>query len=179
MIKSMATPRGTIVIREATLADAAQFRELRLSALEDSPTAFSADLQTNLDHPLSLWESRLRPDSYGTIFFAEHNAQLIGMTGVRQGESAKTRHGALIWGVYVRPQWRGLRVAPELIQTACFWAKARRVETVKLAVVTTNTPAIRCYERLGFETYGVEPRAIFHKGIYYDEYLMLRELGGS
>lgn len=179
MIKSLDTPRGTLIIREATMADVVPFRELRLFALEESSTAFSADLQTNRDHPLSLWENRLRPDPYGTIFFAEHDSKLIGMTGVHQGESSKTKHGALIWGVYVRPEWRGLHIAEGLIQAGCEWAKERGVEVVKLAVVTANTSAVQCYERCGFAVYGTEPKAIRHEGFDYDEYLMLRPLGNS
>ena len=179
MIKSLQTPRGAIVIREGTLADVVQYRELRLFALQDSPTAFSADYQINLNHPMSFWENRLRPDPHGTIFFAEHDSQLIAMTGVRQGESAKTKHAALIISVFVRPEWRGLHIAEELIESSCEWAKARGAEIVKLAVVTTNTSAVRCYERIGFKTYGVEPRAILYQGVYYDEYSMLRSLAIS
>lgn len=176
MIRYIDTPRGTIVIREGTLADAVQYRELRLFALEESPTSFSADLQINRNLPMSHWENRLRPDPHGMIFFTEHASQLIGMTGVRLGESSKTRHAALIISVFVRPEWRGLHIAERLIGSGCEWAKERGAEMVKLAVVTTNTSAVRCYERCGFTVYGTEPCAILYEGIYYDEYLMSRSL---
>ncbi len=179
MIRSISTPRGTIIIREANLADVVQFREMRLFALQDSPTSFSADYHTNLNHPMNFWEGRLMPDAYGTIFFAEYNSQLIGMTGIRQGETPKTKHGAYIWGVYIRPEWRGLHIAEELIKTCIEWAKAREVDIAKLGVVTTNASAIRCYERCGFKTYGTEPCCIFYEGIYYDEYLMFKNLSDS
>jgi RimJ/RimL family protein N-acetyltransferase len=179
MIKSIQTLRGAVVIREANLADAIQFRELRLNALQDSPTAFSADYKTNLNHPMGFWESRLTFDEHGTLFLAEHNSQLIGMTGIRKGESPKTKHNALIWGVYVRPAWRGLHLAEELITICIEWAKARGAEIVKLGVMTDNTSAIRCYERCGFTVYGTEPRGIFYEGKYYDEYLMSKVLHGS
>jgi RimJ/RimL family protein N-acetyltransferase len=48
------------------------------------------------------------------------------------------------------------------------------MEVVKLAVVTTNTAAIRCYARLDFKVYGVEPQAICHQATFYDELLMIR-----
>lgn len=176
MIKSLDTLRGTVIIREGTLADVVQYRELRLFALEESPTAFSADLQTNRNLPMSHWENRLRPDPHGTMFFAEHDAKLIGLTGVRQGESAKTRHAALIISVFVRPEWRGLHIAERLVESGCRWAKERGAEMVKLAVMTTNTSAVRCYERYGFTVYGTEPRAILYEGVYFDEYMMWRSL---
>ena len=118
-------------------------------------------------------------DEHGVIFFAEVNSKLIGMTGIRKGESTKTKHGAYIWGVYIHPEWRGLHIAEELIRTCIDWAKERGVEIVKLGVVTTNASAIRCYERCGFTIYGTEPRGIFYDGRYYDEYLMFKLLDVS
>jgi RimJ/RimL family protein N-acetyltransferase len=174
--QTVETSRGFITIREAALSDVAQFRELRLHALQNAPTAFSADYDVNLNHPMSFWEGRLNFDEYGIIFFAQHGNKLIGMTGIRKGESPKTNHSAFIWGVYVRPEWRGLHIAEVLIETSIQWAKAREVNLVKLGVVTCNTRAVRCYERCGFAIYGLEPRGIFYEDQYYDEFLMSRDL---
>lgn len=177
MNKSLNTARGILLIREANPVDALRFRELRLEALQDSPIAFSADYQQNLNHPPKYWQDRLtmQPDE-ATIFLAEHEARLIGMTGIMRSSSPKTRHSAWVWGVYVSPAWRGLRVADELIH-ACFeWAKPRRIVLAKLGVAAVNQPAIKCYQRCGFKTYGTEPRAVFYAGKYYDEYLMSVDL---
>ena len=173
MNRSITTPRGPIFIRDATPADAMLFRELRLEALQDSPIAFSADYQQNLNHSAKYWEDRLTLEKdEATILLAEHEGKLLGMTGIARGGSPKTRHGAWIWGVYVTPEWRGLRVAEELINSCLTWARARNIVLVKLGVAATNISAIRCYERCGFSTYGTEPRAIFYEGKYYDEFLM-------
>jgi ribosomal protein S18 acetylase RimI-like enzyme len=177
--KTFETLRGTIIIRESTPADLMQYRDLRLSALLDSPTAFSADYELNLNQPMSFWEGRVKPDEYGKLFFAEYESQLIGMTGIRQGELPKTRHGGYIWGVYVRSEWRGLHIAEVLIETCTNWAETREINIVKLGVMTNNTSAVRCYERCGFTTYGTEPRGILYEGKYYDEYLMSRSLDNS
>jgi len=179
MIQSINTTKGTVIIREANLADAIQLRDLRLNALQDSPTAFSADYQTNLNHPMEYWQDRLREDKDSTLFFAEYDHHLIGMTGIAHGRSPKTEHSAGIWGVYVRPEWRGLRIAETLIEICCEWGKSRGVEAVKLAVIAANKPAIRCYERCGFTTYGTEPNALLYEGQYYDEYLMSKMLDDS
>ena len=168
--------RGTINIREATPSDVIQYRELRLGALQDSPTAFSADYLVNLNKPMSFWEGRLSFDEHGIIFFATVENNLIGMTGVRRGESPKTKHSAGIWGMYVHPEWRGLHIAEGLIETCVSWAKLRHVNISKLGVTTTNLSAIRCYERCGFTIYGKEPRAMLYEGKFYDEYLMSRNI---
>jgi ribosomal protein S18 acetylase RimI-like enzyme len=176
---SLSTSRGSVLIREAKPADASRYRELRLEALLDSPTAFSADYQVNLSHPMSFWEGRLTSDEYGIMFFAEQENTLLGMTGIRKGETPKTKHGAYVWGVYVRPAWRGLHVAKALIEICVHWARARGVVILKLGVMANNQAAIRCYERCGFTVYGTEPRALFYEGQYYDEFLMYSSLDDS
>jgi ribosomal protein S18 acetylase RimI-like enzyme len=180
MNRSITTPRGMITIRDATRADAMPYRQLRLEALQDSPIAFSADYQQNVNQPAKYWEDRLTmEEDEATLFLAEHEGRLIGMMGIGRGGSPKTRHGAWIWGVYVKPDWRGLRIAEELINSCFTWAKARKILLVKLGVAATNKPAIRCYERCGFSTYGTEPRAIFYEDKYYDEFLMSHPLDNS
>jgi ribosomal protein S18 acetylase RimI-like enzyme len=173
MNKSLKTTRGEIVIREADPGDATAFRELRLYALQDSPTAFSADYQKNFHHALDYWQDMLtmHPDE-STIFLAEHEHTLLAMTGIVRGGSPKTRHSATIWGVYVMPEWRGLHLAEELIRACFTWARARRIVASKLGVTATNTSAIRCYERCGFKITGTEPRAVYYDGQYHDFYTM-------
>lgn len=180
MIRSFATPRGTIVIREANIADAPSFRELRLEALQNSPIAFSADYQKNFSHPAKYWEDLLSPHlEESTMLIGEHEGQIMAMTGVMRGGSPKTRHSAWIWGVYVTPDWRGLHIAGEIIHTCIDWAKSMNVVIAKLGVAAVNQPAIRCYERCGFKIYGTEPRAVLVDGKYYDEHLMFKSLDDS
>ena len=173
MIKSIKTSRGTIVIRQSNLADEWNFRDLRLEALQDSPTAFSMDYQHSLSYPTKYWEDSLTmDDNESAIFFAENDGKLLGMTGIARGRSPKTHHGADIWGVYVTSSWRGLHIAEELIRSCIEWAKTRGIVILRLAVVATNKSAIRCYERCGFTTYGTEPRSLLYEGKFYDEFLM-------
>jgi ribosomal protein S18 acetylase RimI-like enzyme len=173
MNESLHTARGEISIREANPEDAILFRELRLYALQDSPTAFSADYQRNQSHPLQYWQDMLTMHAdESTIFVVEHEKDLIGMTGIARGGSPKTRHSATVWGVYVRPEWRGLHIAEALIH-ACFrWARERKILAARLGVTATNTSAIRCYERCGFRITGTEPRAVYYEGQYHDFYTM-------
>ncbi len=176
---NLETRLGSVLVREATVSDAENFRELRLDALQDSPIAFPADYTVYVNHPRSFWESRLKTDEMATVFFAEHENQLIGMTGIRRGELPKTKHSATIWGVYVRPAWRSIRIAESLIEACLAWAKSNDVNIVKLGVTAASTSAVRCYQRCGFIIYGTEPRGIFYDGHYYDGYLMYRPLDNS
>jgi ribosomal protein S18 acetylase RimI-like enzyme len=48
------------------------------------------------------------------------------------------------------------------------------VEQVTLTVVADNASAIALYSAMGFERYGVEPRALKSERGYADEVLMVR-----
>jgi RimJ/RimL family protein N-acetyltransferase len=168
---------NTILIRTAKTSDAPAFRQLRLQALREHPEAFSSDYAVNAAHPDSFWEGRLAEmGEQGMLFFALHEENLVGMCGIQRDYSPKTCHSAMIWGVYVQPLWRSQQLAGKLIASCLDWAGAHKVTIVKLAVVTTNTAAIRCYARSGFQVYGVEPAAILSNGVSYDELLMARPL---
>ncbi|MFZ5821132.1 MAG: GNAT family N-acetyltransferase [Chloroflexota bacterium] len=169
------TPRGAIAIRPARPTDAQAYRSLRLEALRNHPEAFSADHAANEMNPPAYWEDRLRAlGKDDMIYFAAHQAALVGMCGVYRGSSPKIQHSGLIWGAYVQPAWRGLHIAEHLIAACMEWGREQGIRVVKLAVVASNIPAIRCYTRCGFEVYGTEPQAIFYDGVMYDELLMAR-----
>jgi RimJ/RimL family protein N-acetyltransferase len=171
------TPYGDITIRPAQEADAQAFRALRLEALHNHPEAFSADYSVNFSQPATFWTDRLRSlGNEGMIFFAVHTEKLIAMTGILRGNSPKSRHSANIWGVYVQPEWRGLRIADAMINQCIEWAREHEIKIIKLGVVTTNTAAIRCYERCGFQVYGTEPQAFYTNDTMYDDLLMARPI---
>ena len=177
MSSSIEMPPGAIIIRPGTEADAAAFRVLRLEALRTHPEAFGSDFETNDKLPLSHWADRLQAlGSESMIYFAEHDRHLIGICGIGRGHMKKIRHSATIFSVYVQPQWRGNHIAKSLIEHCIEWARAQSILIVKLAVITTNTSAIRCYARCGFSVYGVEPQVINADGVLYDELLMMRKL---
>jgi RimJ/RimL family protein N-acetyltransferase len=153
------------------------FRALRLEALKNHPDVFGSDYFEVAAKENEYWVNRLRINEVeGALFFAEKDSQLIGMTGIHRSMAKKAKHAAMLWGVYVKPEWRGKRVSEDLIRSCLEWAKAQDVAIVKLAVVTHNIPAIRCYENCGFKTYGTEPKAISDDGVDYDEYLMALEM---
>lgn len=176
MSRLIRTSAGDVLIRKATLADVDGYRALRLEALQNHPIAFGQSYEDIVARPSSYWVERLQPDPNLCVFFAEHEGTLIGMTGIVRPGAPKVKHSATVWGVYVNAAWRGQRIAEALIESCLDWAHANEVVIVKLAVVSDNQSAIRCYERCGFKTYGTEPQAIFHDGKYYDEYLMVRSV---
>jgi RimJ/RimL family protein N-acetyltransferase len=179
MSKELTTTRGTITIREAVPEDAEVLFALRLEALSSQPEAFAADYARTEGEGAGSWAQLVADnvaENRGVIFVAGAEGRLAGMTGLVRGHWPKTRHSGIIWGVYVRPVWRGLGVADELIEACLTWGRAQGLTVAKLGVVTTNTAAIRCYARCGFTVYGVEPQVIHYQGVLYDELLMARAI---
>jgi GNAT superfamily N-acetyltransferase len=106
-----------VKIREADVKDAKALRELRLEALQNKPEAFASDHEAESQDLVEDWEKRLAA-SDGTIFVVDAHSELVGMAGVGPYRHIKTKHNAIIWGVYVQPAWRGRKLGTQLVE-AC------------------------------------------------------------
>ncbi len=169
--------KGDVTIRKATPQDADALFALRLEALTAHPEAFAADVEITKTRGAQAWADQISRevlDQSGVIILATAGSELIGMIGVGRGHWPKTQHSAIIWGVYVRPAWRGMRIADAILEECFRWSGEHGIVVVKLGVVTSNVAAIHCYKRVGFTIYGTEPESNYLDGIYYDEYLMAR-----
>ena len=178
---TIATPMGTIRLRPTSAIDAEALRELRLEALWMHPEVFASDHDASAKRPLEWWLDRARAGSGEkdqVTFVAESAADdsLVAMCGLYREEGTKINHNAHLWGVYVRPAWRGLKIADAMIDACEQWARQRGVRIIRLAVITSNAAAIRCYNRRGFVPFGTAPQAICHNGVFFDELLMAKQL---
>lgn len=179
MNRRLTTSRGDVTVRSAIPDDAAGLRALRLDALARHPEAFAADHDMTEAESVQHWVDWIVDNAAqksGVISVAVAEERMVGMTGLVRGKWPKTRHSGTIWGVYVRPAWRGLRVAEALLEECIEWAGDHGLTIVKLGVVTGNTSAIRCYARSGFTVYGIEPHVIRHAGVLHDELLMAKTI---
>ncbi len=170
----------SIVIRPIVEADVEAYRELRLEALRAHPSAFAADYEQTAAKPAAYWAETVQRGASGQgaiIYLAVAADQTpVGMTGLYVEPSAKVRHSGHIWGVYVRPPWRGKGLATRLVTACLDWAKTQAVRIVKLQVEVANAAAVGCYARLGFSVYGIEPDVIWYDGVSYDTLLMARRV---
>ncbi|MBP2302713.1 GNAT family N-acetyltransferase [Azospirillum picis] len=160
------------LVRRLVPDDAPAFREIRLEALALHPEAFGADLAAEQARSAAGFAERL---AEGCIFGGFVDGRLDATAGLLVPPSAKQRHKATLWGVYVREARQGGTLAQALL-TAVLAHAAGQVEQVQLSVAATNLRAVRFYRRLGFETYGTEPRALKIDGRYIDELLMVKVL---
>src|SRR5205823_5379248 len=73
----------------------------------------------------------------------------------------KTRHKALLIGMFVEESARGQGAGRTLVNAALDAAAARPgVQVITLTVTEGNALAISLYESCGFKSFGVEPMAI-------------------
>jgi ketosteroid isomerase-like protein/ribosomal protein S18 acetylase RimI-like enzyme len=163
-------------VRRLGPADAAAARALRLRALREHPEAYLVDLTEEERDDAAAWAARLRAkegrDDDGLLGAFEGD-RLVGMTGfVREG-NLKTRHKAVIWGVYVVPEARGRGAGRALLVAALDGLRAcGDVEIATLSVSARTAAARALYVSLGFVPWGVEPGAMRVGGALVDEEFM-------
>ena len=155
-------------------ADAQAYRALRLRGLDECPTAFSPSTDEEAAVSLEALAARLTPHLGGGFWGAFGDAgALVAMARMERAPRRKCAHTATLTQMYVAPEARGQGVGEELLRAVLgYAADALGVERVTLGVVASNRPAAALYERLGFETYGVERDFLRTGGVSYDHRLM-------
>lgn len=147
-------------IRILNEPDAGELFRLRRTALLDSPLAFLASLQDDLASSEEATRELLTraPES---VVFGASTVQLVGMLGLYRVGQAKAAHKANLWGMFVLPAWRRQGLGALLLDGAIRYARSLHgVTSLHLSVSESASAARRLYERVGFETWGVEPDAI-------------------
>lgn len=163
-------------LRPLCAADAPAFRDLRLQAMKESPSAFSADHAENAQRPLAHFAAQIgnQPDRF--ILGAFQDGALLGMAGFYRCDGVKQHHKAHIWTMYVAPASRGLGLGRRILQDVLHRARALGdLDQVLIAVTVGNAAAARLYANCGFVAYGRERRALKIDGVAYDiDHMVLR-----
>ncbi|PGO25370.1 GNAT family N-acetyltransferase [Bacillus cereus] len=164
------------MIRLLTKEDAEKYWDLRLQALQVNPEAFVTTYEEAIrqENPIERVEGNLTSTTSCTLGAFNEEYQLIGVVTLLTEEKAAYKHKGHIVAMYVDAQNRRNGLARELIANAIQRAREIKLEQLTLGVVSTNEPAKKLYESMGFKTYGIEKRAIKMNGVYSDdEYMVL------
>lgn len=143
-------------------------------------TALPEDLPTLLQFEQGIisaerpYDETLKPDpiSYydiGEMIAAEDAEVAVAVAGERligSGYAIKkaSRHyvdpayHAYIGFLYVEPEFRGQGVNQRVLDHLFAWARANNLPEIHLTVYPDNAPAIRAYEKVGFDPYILEMR---------------------
>lgn len=166
-----------MLIRRLVPSDAPAYREVRLQALLDAPSAFAVSHDEESANPLAQIEGLLEPKNDRAVFGAFIDDQLVGMAALGREGLRKLSHKAFVWGMYVAPRCRRHGVGRGLLVQALDFARTiPGVTQVNLCVNASNASAIALYQSAGFQVYGREPAALQVDGEFHDELNMVCRL---
>ncbi|MEX6357060.1 GNAT family N-acetyltransferase [Staphylococcus cohnii] len=96
---------------------------------------------------------------------------ILGYLSVHISRLAKIKHiGYIVTGVINEKHHQGL--ATKMFQETIKWAERKGLRRLELTVITTNTPAVKFYEKLGFKIEGIKHESIYMDQNFYDELYM-------
>ena len=157
-----------IEIKILSVDELDDFRTIRLSALKQSPKMFGSTYAVEIEKPLNFFENCL---SNSTVFGAYHQNKIVGIATLTQEIGAKFSHKAHLSSVFIEPAFQQKGIASVLLRSVIQYSQ-QHVEQILLTVANDNKPALILYEKLGFQSYGVELKALKDKDGYIDEILM-------
>lgn len=163
----------TLAVHRLAAGDGDVFRNIRLTAFRFAEDSFASSLAEELSKPKDWFEARVQQDA---VFVARDAGGVLGVVGLSAKAGSKEAHKGFVYSMFVLPEARGRGVGQALMSALLDEARAR-FESIQLIVVSTNAPAVALYERAGFKSYGLEPRALkTAEGVYTDDLLMWRPL---
>ncbi len=143
-------------------SDAMRYRTLMLEAYESASDALTSTADERAGEAEMFWVKRIAdPTGISVAFGAFEGQELIGTVALEFSTKPKTKHKALVIGMFVKPQARGRGAGGALLQAAVQHARSRdEILLLTLTATEGNEPAINLYRTAGFEVFCTEPLAI-------------------
>lgn len=168
-----------VMIKPITADGAATFREVRLRALFDSPTAFGATYASESQFSDADWERRAAQwnGERSTAYLAWDASEPCGIVaGFVDVEDPRVAHLVSMW---VAPTHRRHGIGRLLVNAVIQWAATKQAHSLRLHVTSSNTSAIQFYGRLGFTMTGRTERYLNDASLVEYEMSRAIECGDS
>jgi GNAT superfamily N-acetyltransferase len=164
------------LIRQLSGDDAQSLRDLRQRALAEHPEAFGSAPDEEAALTLEQFIGNYLSPPLRITLGAFGGDRLVGIASLLRWSPRKTRHKAMVTGMYVAPEARGAGLGRALLDALIEHARGLEgLRDLSLAVTVTNAAARTLYQRLGFVPFGIERDYICADGIYHSiEWMLLR-----
>lgn len=139
------------IVAIASPADWRRVRQIRLSALRDTPDAFGSTFEDESQRPSEWWIDRLQ--SSGAVTFIADDPSDAGIAVLGPYRSPPD---CGLFAVWVAPEHRGRGVGDALVASVIAQARSQGVGRLVLHVARHNLSALRLYLRHGFSLTGIE-----------------------
>lgn len=161
-----------MTIRKLTTNDFDEWKQVRLEAVKNQPESFGESYNNIVEQDSEWFKKSL---ANGTTFAKIIEDNIAGLAGTFTMKPGNMKHRAVLFGLYVKPEHRGKKIAEALINHIIEYVKPYHTQ-LQATVTTNNEVAIALYKKHGFEIYGTDSNVLLIDGSYYDEYLMLKTL---
>jgi RimJ/RimL family protein N-acetyltransferase len=164
--------RNGVVIRPAEPGDAAALVELGRSVGSEPGRWLitTDDWRTPADERRYL--KALRRYDHAAVFVAETGGgEIVGRLSLARDQHPASTHVADL-GLMVAASHRRRGIGWALLDAAVEWARARGISKLELHVFPHNEPALRLYEKFGFEREGYRKRHYRRRDGFVDAILM-------
>ncbi|MEO7086521.1 MAG: GNAT family N-acetyltransferase [Gemmatimonadaceae bacterium] len=126
-----------------------------MRALEDSPDAFGSTFARETTFSNQEWSTRLSNGVTSPLNFpsvAECDGRAVGLMWTRV--EPEDRSLAMLYQVWVDPEYRRHGVGRALLDAAVSWARSAGVTTIALSVANGPRSALEFYKSAGFVVSG-------------------------
>lgn len=123
-----------------------RLRDVRLTALRESPETFLASYDRELTYGEDEWRAEFSRGEWTVMVDQGQTVGLLGTTR-KPGTSSEEHYLEYMW---VSPEFRRSGVASSLIRTVFGRLCSSGIATVSLWILDDNKPAKRLYEQFGF-----------------------------
>lgn len=149
----MSDQRHVVVVRKAEHADVDGLVACSIALFAED--AGTRDPSLDVDWPREHGRQRFAAaidDPDRLLLVADRDGEVVGhLTGVVAEASAmKPVRGASLVSMYVRPAHRRGQIGGRLISEFMAWAKEQGAELAEVTAYSSNSEAVRFYERNGF-----------------------------
>lgn len=160
-----------MIIRKAKETDHAGVWEIFSSVIKTGDT-YAFDPNT----PESVLQTYWFADSMDT-YVAEENGEILGTYFIKPNQPGLGNHIANC-GYMVSPKHRGKGVGQLLCEHSLSFAKEKGYYGIQFNfVVSTNTIAVKLWQKLGFRIIGTTPRGFRHQDLgLVDTFIMFQEV---